>query len=199
MVLAFEALTDSATGTTTNIGVIGGGTAANAGPENAFAEIDVRVESMVEAGRVEAFVAAYEAKDPDVKLTIAGGLNRPPYETTPAIAELFSVARQVAAEIGFELHGLLTGGGSDGNFTAATVATLDGLGADGSGAHTRDENIRISSLVERYGLFKGLLERLVSRAGQPVDRSAYNRITSYTIEQWPSISLLIVVRQAALG
>jgi glutamate carboxypeptidase len=160
LTLAFEDLTDYATGTTANVGMIGGGTAANVVPASAFAEVDVRVETMAEAMRVEAFVAGYRAHDSDVRLIIVGGLNRPPYETNSDIARLFDLAKRIAAEIGFELRGLKTGGGSDGNFTAASVPTLDGLGADGGGAHTLDEHIRISSLSERYELMKGLLAAL---------------------------------------
>lgn len=158
--LAFEGLTDYATGTTCNVGLIGGGTGANVVPAHAWAEVDVRVENMTEAARVADFVAGLTALDPRVRIEITGGLNRPPYERSAAIDALFATARSVAAELGFELRGLKTGGGSDGNFTAPIRPTLDGLGADGSGGHTLDEQIRISSLGERHGLMKGLLERL---------------------------------------
>ncbi|MFN4102398.1 MAG: M20/M25/M40 family metallo-hydrolase, partial [Pararhodobacter sp.] len=57
LALAFEALTDPATGTTCNVGLIGGGTGTNVVPAHAWMEIDVRVEDMAEAARVEAFVA----------------------------------------------------------------------------------------------------------------------------------------------
>jgi glutamate carboxypeptidase len=55
----------------------------------------------------------------------------------------------------------MTGGGSDGNFTAALgVPTLDGLGIDGEGAHTEWEHAYISSIVPRAKLMQGLLETL---------------------------------------
>ena len=54
-----------------------------------------------------------------------------------------------------------SGGGSDGNFTGPMdVATLDGLGVRGNGAHTLDEHIIVDSLVERAKLFTGLLMEL---------------------------------------
>jgi glutamate carboxypeptidase len=54
-----------------------------------------------------------------------------------------------------------TGGGSDGNFTAALgVATLDGLGVDGDGAHTLEEYALISSIQPRMTLMRRLLETL---------------------------------------
>lgn len=160
LALAFEGLTDYATGTTCNVGLIGGGTGANVVPAHAWAEVDIRVENMEAAARVEAFVAGLTAQNPEVRIEITGGLNRPPYERNAGIDALFATAKSVAADLGFELRGLKTGGGSDGNFTAPIRPTLDGLGADGGGGHTQDEQIRISSLGERYGLMKGLLERL---------------------------------------
>jgi glutamate carboxypeptidase len=158
--LAFENLTDPATGTTCNVGLIRGGTGVNVVPAHAWAEIDLRVDNLSEAARVDAFVAALRPVDPDVRLAVTGGLNRPPYERSPEIDALFDVAHAVAQDIGFTLRGLKTGGGSDGNFTAPLRPTLDGLGVDGAGGHTLDERIRISSLSERCALMAGLLERL---------------------------------------
>lgn len=160
LALAFEGLTDHATGTTCNVGLIGGGTGANVVPAEAWAEIDIRVENLAEAARVEAFVAGLKPHDPDVRIEITGELNRPPYERNAEIDALFATAQDIAAGIGFDLRGLKTGGGSDGNFTAPFRPTLDGLGVDGAGGHTLDEKIRISSLSERFALMRGLLERL---------------------------------------
>lgn len=162
--LAFEGLTDPATGTTCNVGLIGGGTGVNVVPAHAWVEIDIRVENMDEARRIEAFAAALQAKDPDVRIVVTGGLNRPPYERSSEIDALFKLAQDVARALpggqGFSLRGLKTGGGSDGNFTAPLRPTLDGLGVDGAGGHTLDERIRLSSLSERCALMAGLLERL---------------------------------------
>ena len=68
---------------------------------------------------------------------------------------------RMAEEIGFDLQDMYTGGGSDGNFTAALgVPTLDGLGADGRGAHAHDEQIYFSSLESRTALWIRLFETL---------------------------------------
>ena len=66
------------------------------------------------------------------------------------------------AGIGIDLQDCpMTGGGSDGNFTAALgIPTLDGLGIDGAGAHTLQEHALISSITPRHALMKGLLEAL---------------------------------------
>jgi acetylornithine deacetylase/succinyl-diaminopimelate desuccinylase-like protein len=67
-----------------------------------------------------------------------------------------------AAAVGFELRDVVkTGGGSDGNFTAALgVPTLDGLGADGYGAHSDYEHIYYSSLEPRTKLMLLLFQTL---------------------------------------
>jgi len=77
-------------------------------------------------------------------------------------AELFGKAQAIYRELGKELKDVpLTGGGSDGNFTAALgIPTLDGLGADGKGAHAANEQIYYSSLVPRTYLCTRLLETL---------------------------------------
>jgi len=109
---------------------------------------------------MEAFVATLVPENPDVRIEITGGLERPPYERDPGIDALFEHAKAVAAKIGWELEGLKTGGGSDGNFTASYTPTLDGLGVDGKGGHTDYEQLKISSLQPRRLLMRGLLERL---------------------------------------
>ena len=81
-----------------------------------------------------------------------GGLNRPPMERTPAIAKLFQTARGFAKELGVTLQESSTGGGSDGNFTAALgVPTLDGLGGVGEGAHAANESILVDRIVGPHG------------------------------------------------
>ena len=98
--------------------------------------------------------------DPDVSIRIEGGVDRPPYEKSPATAALFEHARVLAAELGFELDDTMSGGGSDGNFLAGRLPVLDGIGVDGDGAHTYHEHLLISSIVPRMQLMKRLMETL---------------------------------------
>jgi len=159
-ILDLEAMTDYGTGVTVNVGVIQGGTRANVVPEHASAEIDMRVPNPKIGDKAIARVLALEPYDKDTVLEINGGLNRPGYEKSPAIARLFEQARALASEIGFPLEDVATGGGSDGNFTAALVPTLDGLGVDGQGGHTHHEQLYVSSLVPRATLLLRLMETL---------------------------------------
>jgi glutamate carboxypeptidase len=159
-ILDLDAMTDYATGVTVNVGVIGGGTRANVVPAEAYAEIDARVPNQEIGSAVVARILAITPYDPDIVVKITGGVNRPGYEKSESIAQLFEHASSLATEIGFTLRDVASGGGSDGNFTAALAPTLDGLGADGKGAHTHHEQIAVSSLVPRATLLLRLFETL---------------------------------------
>jgi glutamate carboxypeptidase len=153
------AFTDLASGLTVNPGLIRGGTRTNVVAAEAVAEIDVRIARKRDAARVDRMFRALRPGDRACQLTITGGLNRPPMERTPAIARLFRQAQQLAAGIGFALEEASTGGGSDGNFTAALgIPTLDGMGAVGEGAHATHESIAINSLVPRTALLAAMLQ-----------------------------------------
>ena len=159
-ILDLEALTDYSTGITTNVGLVQGGTAVNTIPEEARLELDVRLPNAVAMASVLPAIDALGSHDPEVQLTVTGGLDRPPYERSPATVALFEHARALAAEIGYQLDDTSSGGGSDGNFLADRLPVLDGVGADGAGAHTYDEHISISSLVPRATLLQRLMETL---------------------------------------
>jgi glutamate carboxypeptidase len=161
-VLAIEDMTDYARGITTTVGKINGGTAPNVVPEHCSITVDLRVRDVAAGKEMEAKIFGLRTADPDVELVVTGGMNRPPFEKSPGIAALFRHAQGLARDIGFELADCpMTGGGSDGNFTASLgVPTLDGLGIDGDGAHTHWEHALISSIEPRLRLMQRLLETL---------------------------------------
>jgi glutamate carboxypeptidase len=149
---------DLSVGRTVNVGVIAGGTRSNVVAAECRAEIDVRVVTMEDAARVEAMFAGLKVRDAGCTLRVEGGINRPPMERGPGTVRLFEQAKALAAEMGFELKEAATGGGSDGNFTAALgVPTLDGMGAVGGGAHAAHEYVVADRLVERTALLAGMI------------------------------------------
>lgn len=158
-ILAIEAMTDYARGVTVTVALINGGTAPNVIPQHAWFTVDLRVKTSADGGAFEKRLLSLGSHDPDVKVSVFGRMNRPPYEKTKDVAALFEHARALAADIGFDLQDCpMTGGGSDGNFSAALgVPTLDGLGIDGDGAHTLEEYGLISSIAPRRELMKRLL------------------------------------------
>jgi glutamate carboxypeptidase len=163
-VVALAGLADPASGLTLNVGTIHGGTRPNVVPGEAEADVDVRVTSMADTARIDASLRALQVHDPRTSLEVTGGFERPPLERTPAVIDLYREAEAVAAELGRRLGEGSTGGGSDGNFTAAIgVPTLDGLGAVGGGAHAVGEYVEIESLAWRAALVAGLLQRILTR------------------------------------
>jgi glutamate carboxypeptidase len=155
-----EAMNDPARGVTVNVGVVKGGTKPNVIPEEAYAEVDMRVATVADADELVPRILGLTSKTEGVSVRVTGELNRPPFEKSNAGAALFEHARTLAAEIGFELHDSYSGGGSDGNFTAPFTATLDGLGVDGEGAHTHYEQMYISSIEPRTRLLYRLYQTL---------------------------------------
>jgi len=143
---------------TVNCGVIAGGTRSNVVASQAYAEVDVRIAKASDAAYVEKLFRSLKVSDPHCTLTITGGVNRPPMERKAGTIALFKKARGLAAELGFDLDEASTGGGSDGNFTAAFgIPTLDGMGAVGDGAHAAHESIVIEHLVPRTALLAAMI------------------------------------------
>jgi glutamate carboxypeptidase len=154
-------LNDRKRGITVQTTVVEGGTVSNVVPETARAEVDIRFTRLVDGAKLERKIHSLKPALKGARLAIVGGVNRPPLERTPEIATLFAKAQALAAEMGVKLGEAATGGGSDGNFTAAIgVPTLDGLGCVGDGAHSPHEHVVIRALAERAALIAGLLATL---------------------------------------
>ena len=147
-------------GLTLNVGVIRGGTRTNVVPEYATASVDVRIPRRSDQAVIERQVRELRPIHPGAKLEIRGGVNRPPMERPMAI-DLFRHAQRLGGHMGITLEEASTGGGSDGNFTAAVgIPTLDGLGGVGDGAHALDEHVIIRELPRCAALLAALLATL---------------------------------------
>jgi glutamate carboxypeptidase len=146
-------------GLTLNVGLVQGGTRVNVIPAGATASIDVRVVRASDAKGLDRKLRALKPVDRQCKLELRGVVDRPPMERTPAVANLFRQAAELAKRMGWKLEEAAVGGGSDGNLTAALgIPTLDGLGGVGEGAHAPTEAIVISELPKRAALLAGLIE-----------------------------------------
>ena len=160
-IVALEALRDQDRGIFVNVGVVGGGSRPNVVAEHAHCLIDVRAGTSADRARVEGALHALVPTLSGTALRLTGGFSRPPLERSDAVVRLFKTAQEIAAQLGHDLQEGSTGGGSDGNFTAALgVPTLDGLGAVGGGAHALDEHVEVTELLWRAALVAGLLHRL---------------------------------------
>ena len=160
-ILRVNALQDLARGISVNVVQVSGGLRTNVIPDEARAAVDVRVPTAAAAAEIDAAFKALRAVDGRTTVSADGGLDRPPLERTALVERLYREAQQVARALGQELAEGGTGGGSDGNLTAALgVPTLDGLGAIGDGAHALHEHVDIDTLPDRAALVAGLITKL---------------------------------------
>lgn len=155
---AIRSFTEPDRGLTINPGVIRGGTRTNVIAAQAEAEVDVRIARGRDAARIDRRLRGLRVRDRGCVLEVEGGMNRPPMERSRATVALFRRAAKLAAGLGFHLEEAATGGGSDGNFTAAMgVPTLDGMGAVGEGAHASHESVLQKELVPRTALLAEMI------------------------------------------
>lgn len=151
-------LGDPGLGTTVSPTVAHSGTVTNVIPDHALVRVDVRGWSLPELERVDRAIRALHPIDRGARLTISGGINRPPMEESSS-RELLALAQSIAAADGSELGTVAVGGASDGNFTAALgIPTLDGLGVDGDGAHAEHEWASLASITQRARLVAGMID-----------------------------------------
>jgi glutamate carboxypeptidase len=158
-VMATAAWGDQGAGTTVTPTLLHAGTTSNTVPVLAELTLDVRAWTATEQQRIDAKVRTWRANHPEARIEIDGGIDRPPLESSASL-ELFAIAQQVAQALGLpELQSCAVGGASDGNLTAAAgVATLDGLGAVGDGAHADHEWALASAMAERAALTAGIIK-----------------------------------------
>jgi glutamate carboxypeptidase len=163
-ILRINALQDLGRGVSVNVVQVSGGLRTNVIPDEAHAVVDVRASNAASAAEVEAAFLQLAPIDPRTHVEARGGFDRPPLERSDKVVDLFNRARAVARQLGQDLAEGATGGGSDGNFTAALgVPTLDGLGALGDGAHALHEHVIIDALPERAALVAGLIAAMAER------------------------------------
>jgi glutamate carboxypeptidase len=156
-----HAMTDYKRGITVNVGVISGGERPNIVAAQAAAEIDIRVASRADGEEISRKILGLQPQLPDCQLRVTGGINRGPFEESPAGLTLFERARAIARNLGFEVDKFSSGGGSDGNFVAALgTPTLDGMGSLGGGAHALTEYTVLDALPLRAALLAELMVRL---------------------------------------
>ncbi len=156
-----NAMQDFERGLLVNVVQAWGGARANVIPDEARALVDIRVPSLAAWDDVNAAFAALTPATPRTTLECHGWFDRPPMERSAGVARLYDRARDVARGLGRVLGEGGTGGGSDGNLTAALgIPTLDGLGAVGDGAHAAHEHVIVSELPWRAALLAGLIKRL---------------------------------------
>jgi glutamate carboxypeptidase len=157
--LQLASLNDYEGGSTVSVGLIEGGSALNVIPASASAKVDVRFWTPEDGERLVAAIRRLTPATAGARIEVSGGINRPPMPRSERNIALYEHARDLAAELGFDLKDAVVGGGSDGNFIAAMGApVLDGLGVDGAGAHAEHEHIVIDDIPRRAALLTMLMQ-----------------------------------------
>jgi glutamate carboxypeptidase len=152
-----------------NANIARGGTRSNVIPEEAHALVDVRCDGLDDMAWIEEHFRGLTPRNPSAIVQVEGAVDRPPLVRSDAVLALFRQAREIGMEFNYELNEFWTGGGSDGNFTAAMgIPTLDGLGAEGAGAHAANEHVVVSSLPKRTNLLYQLLRKRLESLSQSV-------------------------------
>ncbi len=139
-------------GVTINVGVIRGGSPSSLHPDEARAEIDVRVRTRAQAETVDEALRHLSAPIDGVEVEITGMREAPPLERTPRNRRLWETVRRAGADLGLELQETAAGGASDGNTTSLFTATVDGMGTLGDGAHAEHEFVDTRTMPERAAL-----------------------------------------------
>jgi len=159
-ITVLQGMTDIPAGLIVNVGTVVGGTAANVVADYAKAEVDFRFVDMKQVEKIENQLSSLlaHAEISKVKVNVAGGVNRPQMIPTEKTERLCRLAETIGSDIGIDIKWANTGGGSDGNFSAALgVPTIDGLGPIGGGTHSVNEYLVIDSIQQRMHLLSELI------------------------------------------
>ena len=159
-ILEIEAMTTD--DCTFSVGVIHAGQWVNCVSSSCEAQALTMAKTQEDLDRGVAAMMALQGEENGVSFEVTRGVTRPVWEPDqPGTMAMFDIAKDICAELGFELTGASSGGGSDGNFTGYMgIPTLDSIGVRGKGLHTLGEHIEVSSLPERAKLTAALLMRL---------------------------------------
>ena len=161
MIVRLKGLEDSARGITVNPGLVRGGQSINTVPDAATCEVDIRVIRLEDAEKMDLEVRAIagNASDARVKISLKGGITRPPLVPTARGDELIERLTAVGRSYGLDLQWDFSGGGSDASFASAFgIPALCGIGPVGGGYHTDKEYLQTTDLQERLCLFRDFVE-----------------------------------------
>jgi glutamate carboxypeptidase len=160
-VLAVTGFARPEAGTTVSVTTIAGGTAGNVIPEFARAGFDIRIASLEEARRIQASFQTVSAsvRTEGVRVEVRGEINRMPMVPSEATWRLWEQIARIGEGLGLDMKLISTGGGSDGNFTAAMgIPTVDAMGPRGGRAHSAEEYLELDSVVPNTRLICEVLK-----------------------------------------
>jgi glutamate carboxypeptidase len=161
--VALNALSNRERGVLVNVGTITGGSARQVIPDRASVSVDLRAPTTAVGdellGQVEEIASRQYVTG--TTTTLRGGITRPAYVAGKETLRMLALAQACGRELGRELGGVSSQGGSDGSFTGGMgLPTLDGLGPEGANSCSRDEYVLVDSLPTRSALLAGIIAEL---------------------------------------
>ena len=153
----------SGDGLTANLTILRAGSRNNIIPEDAHAEINVRVRERGQVDQVQAVLEknARATRIPDTEVAISREPAYPPLPSNPATDALAARAQAIYAGLGLTLAAGGNGGASESALAAdAGVPALDGLGPVGGGFHSDREYLELKSVTPRLYMLTRLIEDL---------------------------------------
>lgn len=163
---AVEAFPKSGEGLTVNLTIIKAGSRYNIIPEDALAQVNVRIRDKADLDRVQAALeeSARNTRVPDTRVTVTRENSFPPLPDNAQTDALAARARGIYAELGRELGTGGNGGASESALAhEAGTPALDGLGPVGGAFHTDKEWIDLTSVTPRTYLLMRLIQDLSAR------------------------------------
>jgi len=147
-------------GLTCQLTSIVGGEGLNTVASHASLTADMRAITAADLEWAMTEVAAFGEHD-GIRFAVESLGGPPAFERTPTVAALAEAAILIGADIGHAFGEALTGGVSDGSWTAHHgIPTLDGLGPVGGLDHGPNEYIETATIPTRCGVVAGLVAAL---------------------------------------
>ncbi|HEY0216746.1 MAG TPA: M20/M25/M40 family metallo-hydrolase [Cellulomonas sp.] len=144
-----------------NVGTVRGGTRTNVVAAHAQADLGLRFVTSEVEERVLARLLALAPVRPGAEVQVQVLSRRPAWGPGTAAEDLLAAVAAAAGPVGQRVAGSAAPGAADTNITgAAGVATLDGFGPLGGGAHAAGEHVRVRTLAERAALLAAVLHTL---------------------------------------
>lgn len=157
-------------GISVNPAKIDGGSGNNVVPDHAVLRFNIRPRSTQAAEAFQqdfAQLLSQLSAELEVRLSVHGGITRPPKPVDAKAQKLFDLVKVCGAQLNQTLNWQSSGGVCDGNNIAACgVPVVDTMGVRGGAIHSPDEYMIVSSLGERAALSALVLHRLAT--GDPL-------------------------------
>ncbi|HEX5377654.1 MAG TPA: glutamate carboxypeptidase [Phenylobacterium sp.] len=165
-----ETFPHSGDGLTVNLTIIQAGSRYNIIPEDARAQINVRIREKADLDRVQAAFeqSAMTTVIPDTKVTVSRETSFPPLPNNPSTDALAARAKAIYAPLGLTLGFGGNGGASESALShEAGTPALDGLGPVGGDFHSDKEWVDLKSVTPRLYLLTKLIMELSVNPPKP--------------------------------